>query len=243
GTDLELAQVPAAQAALVSLDPTDGGVAALVGGFDFFTNNYNRAVQARRQPGSGFKPFYYSAALDDGFTLASMLLDAPIVMDDPSLEQVWRPENSHHDFRGPIRLREALIWSRNLASIRLLRQMGIKYASDYATRFGFPREDIPQNLTLALGTLGVTPLELAAGYATFANGGFRVAPYFIDKIVDHDGNIVWQAEPHLASALCESPASSNGARSGAAGAGLQLTSASMRPAQLPPPQSPPAQSS
>ncbi|HEY2590570.1 MAG TPA: transglycosylase domain-containing protein, partial [Steroidobacteraceae bacterium] len=224
GPDLELAQVPEAQAALVSLDPTDGGVAALVGGFDFFTNNYNRAVQARRQPGSGFKPFLYSAALEDGFTPASMLLDAPVVMDDPGLEQVWRPENSHHDFRGPIRLREALIWSRNLASIRLLRQMGIKYASDYAARFGFPREDMPQNLTLALGTLGVSPLELAAGYATFANGGFRIEPYFIDKIVGHDGNTVWQAEPRLASALCESPArppGPNGAQSSAAGAGLQ----------------------
>jgi penicillin-binding protein 1A len=226
GSDLELAQVPEAQAALVSLDPTDGGVAALVGGFDFFTNNYNRAVQARRQPGSGFKPFLYSAALDDGFTPASTLLDAPVVMDDPGLEQVWRPENSHHDFRGPIRLREALIWSRNLASIRLLRQMGIKYASDYAARFGFPREDMPQNLTLALGTLGVTPLELAAGYATFANGGFHIAPYFIDKIVSHDGSIVWQAEPSLASAQCEVPASP-----GAASSGLQLTSAPTPPTQ------------
>jgi len=236
GTDLELAQVPAAQAALVSLDPTDGGVAALVGGFDFFTNNYNRAVQARRQPGSGFKPFYYSAALDDGFTPASMLLDAPIVMDDPSLEQVWRPENSHHDFRGPIRMREALIWSRNLASIRLLRQMGIKYAIDYATRFGFPREDMPQNLTLALGTLAVTPLELASAYATFANGGFRIEPYFIDKIVDHDGKVVWQATPRIASAQCESPAGTNGTQPPGAAAGLQLTSARTPPsAGVPPP--------
>lgn len=231
GTGLELAQVPEAQAALVALDPTDGGIAALVGGFDFFTNNYNRAVQARRQPGSGFKPFLYSAALDDGFTPASMLLDAPIVIDDPALEQVWRPENSHRDFRGPIRMREALIWSRNLASIRLLRQMGIKYASDYAARFGFPREDMPQNLTLALGTLQVTPLELASAYATFANGGFRIEPYLIDRIEDHDGKIVWQAEPRLASAECESAPSPSGMQSGAPGApraqnaGLQLTSA------------------
>ncbi|HYK25358.1 MAG TPA: PBP1A family penicillin-binding protein [Steroidobacteraceae bacterium] len=231
GSDLELAQVPEAQAALVSLNPTDGGVAALVGGFDFFTNNYNRAVQARRQPGSGFKPFLYSAALDDGFTPATMLLDAPVVMDDPGLEQVWRPENSHHDFRGPIRMREALIWSRNLASIRLLRQMGIKYASDYAARFGFPREAMPQNLTLALGTLGVTPLELAAGYATFANGGFRIAPYFIDRIVGHDGTVLWQAAPSMASALCEFPASPSGAQSGAAGAGPQPTSTQGSPGQ------------
>ncbi|MGH8219184.1 MAG: penicillin-binding protein 1A [Steroidobacteraceae bacterium] len=212
---LELAQVPQAQAALVALDPTDGGIAALIGGFDFFTNNYNRAVQARRQPGSGFKPFLYSAALDDGFTPASMLLDAPIVIDDPALEQVWRPENSHRDFRGPTRMREALIWSRNLASIRLLRQMGIKYASDYAARFGFPREDMPQNLTLALGTLGVTPLELASAYATFANGGFRIDPYLLDKIMDHDGKVLWQAAPRLASVLCESPPSPTGAQPGA----------------------------
>ncbi|MGH8261744.1 MAG: penicillin-binding protein 1A, partial [Steroidobacteraceae bacterium] len=169
GEQAQLAQVPEAQAALVSLDPNDGAVGALVGGFDFFTNKYNRAVQARRQPGSGFKPFIYSAALDDGFTPASLLLDAPIVVDDPGIEQIWRPEDSHHDFRGPIRLREALIWSRNLPSIRLLRQIGIKYATDYAARFGFPREDMPRNLTLALGTLQVTPLELASAYATFAN--------------------------------------------------------------------------
>lgn len=207
GTDAELAQIPEAQAALVALSPTDGAVAALVGGFDYFANKYNRAVQARRQPGSGFKPFLYSAALEDGFTPASMLLDAPIVMDDPGLEQAWRPENSHRDFRGPMRLREALIWSRNLASIRLLRQMGVKYASDYATRFGFPREEMPQNLTLALGTLQVTPLELAAAYATFANGGFRIDPYFIDHIVGPDGKVAWRAEPRIASTECEPPAS------------------------------------
>lgn len=214
---LELAQVPQAQAALVALDPTDGGIAALVGGFDFFTNRYNRAVQARRQPGSGFKPFLYSAALDDGFTPASMLLDAPIVMDDPGLEQVWRPENSHRDFRGPIRLREALIWSRNLASIRLLRQMGIQYASNYAARFGFPREDMPQNLTLALGTLQVTPLELASAYGTFANGGFRIDPYFIDKIVGPDGKVVWQAAPRVASTECEPPQAPGGAQASGSG--------------------------
>src|SRR6185312_15030086 len=132
---------------------------------------------------------------------------------------------------GPIRMREALIWSRNLASIRLLRQMGIKYAIDYATRFGFPREDMPQNLTLALGTLGVTPLELASAYATFANGGFRIEPYFIDKIVDHNGEVVWQATPRIASAQCESPAGTNGAQPPGAGAGLQLTSAPQGTAQ------------
>lgn len=202
----QLAQVPEAEAALVALDPSDGAVAALVGGFDYFTNKYNRAVQAKRQPGSGFKPFLYSAALDDGFTPASILLDAPIVMDDPGMESVWRPENSERDFRGPMRLREALVWSRNLASIRLLRQMGIKYATEYATRFGFDGAGLPQNLTLALGTLQVTPLQMASAYAVFANGGFRVDPYFIDRIVGPSGNLVWQAEPRIACRPCEQPA-------------------------------------
>jgi penicillin-binding protein 1A len=202
----QLAQVPEAQAALVALDPTDGAVGALVGGFDYFANEYNRAVQARRQPGSGFKPFLYSAALEDGFTPASVLLDAPIVMDTEGLESVWRPENSHRDFRGPMRLREALVWSRNLVSVRLLRQMGLKYASDYVTRFGFDRQSLPQNLTLALGTLQVTPLELASAYATFANGGFRVQPYFIDHIEGPGGKTVWQAQPLIACAACEHPA-------------------------------------
>lgn len=202
----QLAQVPEAEAALVALDPSDGAVAALVGGFDYFTNKYNRAVQAKRQPGSGFKPFLYSAALDDGFTPASILLDAPIVMDDPGMESVWRPENSERDFRGPMRLREALVWSRNLASIRLLRQMGIKYATEYATRFGFDGAGLPQNLTLALGTLQVTPLQMASAYAVFANGGFRVDPYFIDRIVGPSGNLVWQAEPRIACRSCEQPA-------------------------------------
>ncbi len=202
----QLAQVPEAQAALVALDPHDGGVAALVGGFDYYANKYNRAVQAQRQPGSGFKPFLYSAALEDGFTPASILLDAPIVMDDPGMEQIWRPENSERDFRGPMRLREALEWSRNLASIRLLRQMGIKYASDYVTRFGFDRTGLPQNLTLALGTLQVTPLQMAAAYAIFANGGFRVDPYFIDRIEGPTGEPIWQAEPRIACAQCEQPA-------------------------------------
>ncbi len=189
----QLAQLPEAQA-------------ALVGGFDYYTNKYNRAVQAQRQPGSGFKPFIYSAALEDGFTPASILLDAPIVMDDPGMEQVWRPENSERDFRGPMRLREALIWSRNLASIRLLRQLGIKYAAQYATRFGFDPGSLPQNLTLALGTLQVTPLQLASAYAVFANGGFRIEPYFIDRIESSTGEVVWQAEPRIACSQCEQPA-------------------------------------
>jgi penicillin-binding protein 1A len=203
----QLAQPPAAQSALVALDPTDGAVAALVGGFDFFTNKFNRATQARRQPGSGFKPFLYSSALENGFTPASVLLDAPIVMEGDGMETAWRPENSTGDFHGPTRLREALVRSRNLVSIRLLRALGTSYAIDYISKFGFDRASLPTNLTLALGTVQVTPLELASGYAVFANGGFRVQPYFIDRIENAAGQVVWRAAPRLACEECEKPVS------------------------------------
>ncbi len=201
----QLAQIPEAQSALVALDPIDGGIAALVGGFDYFNNKYNRVTQARRLPGSGFKPFLYSAALDDGFTPATVLLDAPFVLEGNGLETAWRPENSTRQFRGPIRLREALVYSRNLASIRLLREMGTPFAIDYVTRFGFDKRILPQNLTLALGTLQATPLEVATGYAVFANGGFRVAPYFIDRIENAAGEVVWRAKPKIACEECEQP--------------------------------------
>ena len=201
----QLGQVPEAQSALVSLDPEDGAIVALVGGFDYFTNKYNRVIQARRLPGSGFKPFLYSAALEDGFTPASVLLDAPIVMEGDGIEASWRPENSHGEFSGPMRLREALVKSRNLVSIRLLRELGIPYASDYVTRFGFDKRALPQNLTLALGTVQATPLEVATGYAVFANDGFRVSPYFVDRIENAAGQVVWQAKPRVACEECERP--------------------------------------
>jgi penicillin-binding protein 1A len=201
----QLGQVPEAQSALVSLDPDDGGIAALVGGFDYFTNKYNRAVQARRLPGSGFKPFLYSAALDNGFTPASVLLDAPVVLEGDGIEASWRPENSHKSFGGPTRLRDALVRSRNLVSIRLLRELGLPYATDYISRFGFDKRALPQNLTLALGTVQATPLEVATGYSVFANGGFRVMPYFVDRIENAAGQIVWQAKPRVACEECEKP--------------------------------------
>jgi penicillin-binding protein 1A len=201
----QLAQPPGAQSALVALDPKDGAVAALVGGFDFFANNFNRATQAHRQPGSGFKPFLYSSALENGFTPASVLLDAPIVMEGDGLETAWRPENSTGDFHGPMRLREALVRSRNLVSIRLLRALGTPYAIDYVSRFGFPKASLPTNLTLALGTVQVTPLQLAAAYAIFANGGFRVQPYFIDRIENAAGQVVYRAAPRLACEECQDP--------------------------------------
>lgn len=191
----QLAQLPDAQSALVALDPYDGAIASLVGGFDYFRNKYNRVTQARRLPGSGFKPFLYSAALENGFTPASVLLDAPIVLEGEGMEAAWRPENSSREFHGPTRLREALVRSRNLVSIRILRTMGTSTSIDYITRFGFTREQMPDNLTLALGTMQATPLEIASGYAVFANGGYRVQPYFIDRIENAAGQVVWHAEP------------------------------------------------
>src|ERR1700752_4569765 len=183
----QLAQVPEAQSALVALDPNDGSTVALVGGFDYFTNKYNRVIQARRLPGSGFKPFLYSAALEHGITPASVFLDAPIVLESNGAEEAWRPENSTHEFGGPTRLREALVHSRNLVSIRVLKEVGVDNAIDYISRFGFDPKSMPHDLTLALGTLDATPLEVATGYAVFANGGYRVQPYFIDRIEDAAG--------------------------------------------------------
>jgi penicillin-binding protein 1A len=202
----QLAQLPEAQAALVAVDPGDGAVTAMVGGFDYFTSKYNRVTQARRQPGSGFKPFLYSAALDSGLTPASIILDAPVVVDGVDVEGTWRPENDGGEFRGPTRLREALVRSRNLVSIRILRDLGTKNAIEYAARFGFRKEDLPENLTLALGTLPATPLEIATGYATFANGGYRVMPYFFDRIENAMGENVWQAEPAVVCSDCDPPA-------------------------------------
>ncbi len=201
----QLAQVPEAQSALVSLDPQDGAVIALVGGFDYYINKYNRVTQARRLPGSAFKPFLYSAALENGFTPASVLLDAPIVLEGDGMETSWRPENSSGQFHGPTRLREALVRSRNLVSIRLLRAMGTQASIEYITRFGFAKQQLPANLTLALGTLQATPLELAAAYSTFANGGFHVQPYFVDRIENSLGEVVWKAEPKIVCPPCEQP--------------------------------------
>jgi penicillin-binding protein 1A len=197
---VQLGQVPEAQSALVSLDPRDGGVAALVGGFDYFTNKYNRVTQARRFPGSGFKPFLYSSALENGFTPASLVLDAPFVQEGG--EEPWRPKNDAGRFGGPTRLREALVHSLNMVTIRLVKDLGIPYATDYVTRFGFDKRELPQTLTLALGTVPATPLEMAAGYSVFANGGYRVFPYFIERIDNANGETVWQAKPKVACDQC-----------------------------------------
>ena len=196
-----LAQMPEAASALVALKPDDGAILALVGGFDYFdakSGKFNRATQAQRQPGSGFKPFLYSAALENGFTAASLILDAPFVIDDSSMEEAWRPENSSGEFYGPTRLREALVKSRNLVSIRLLQAIGMSPAMAWAERFGFERARLPRNLTLALGTNSATPLQVATAYAVFANGGYRVQPWFIDRIEDPKGEIVFQSAPRRA---------------------------------------------
>ncbi|MEQ8262319.1 penicillin-binding protein 1A [Pseudohaliea sp.] len=198
-----LSQVPAAQAALVSLDPDDGAIISLVGGIGFELSKFNRATQAERQPGSNFKPFLYAAALDAGFTAASIINDAPIVLEDASLEGIWRPENDGGKFYGPTRLRWALTKSRNLVSIRLLRQLGVSRLIDYAGRLGFDTSDFAPDLSLALGTHAMAPLELAAAYAVLANGGYRVEPYLIARVDDSVGETVWAADPVRICRDCE----------------------------------------
>ncbi len=203
GDGWTLAQVPQVSGALVSLRPSDGALQALVGGFDFFASKFNRAIQARRQPGSSFKPFVYSAALAKGYTLASVFNDAPVVFDDASLETTWRPENYSGKFYGPTRMREALTHSRNLVSIRLLQAIGPHYAADYVRRFGFGPGQVPKDLSLALGSGSATPMEMARAYSVWANGGFYVEPYFIDEIKDADGNTLFKANPPLACPECD----------------------------------------
>ncbi|UUD62683.1 penicillin-binding protein 1A [Pseudomonas seleniipraecipitans] len=192
---LRFVQLPSAQSALVSLDPQNGAIRALVGGFSFEQSNYNRAIQAKRQPGSSFKPFIYSAALDNGYTASSLLNDAPIVFVDDYMDQVWRPKNDNNTFLGPIRLREALYKSRNLVSIRLLQAMGIEPTLNYIERFGFNRQDLPRNLSLALGTANLTPMEIATGWTAFANGGHKVQPYLIQRIDNRHGDPLFIANP------------------------------------------------
>jgi penicillin-binding protein 1A len=200
---LQLAQIPEAQGALISIDPSQGAIRALVGGFSYGLNKYNRAIQADRQPGSAFKPFIYSAALANGLTPASIINDAPVVFKDAGLENTWRPENSSGKFYGPTRLREALYKSQNLVSIRILKQIGPRKAINYISPFGFPREKLSKDLSLALGASAITPLELATGYTVLANGGFQIKPYFIKRIeVGDEEEPIFQANPLLACLEC-----------------------------------------
>lgn len=195
---LQLHQVPEVSGALVSLNPKSGALLALVGGFDFFRSKFNRATQALRQPGSNIKPFIYSAALANGFTTASIVNDAPVVFEDANLESEWRPENYSGRTFGPTRLREGLVRSRNLISIRILRAMGVKKAVNHLSNFGFDPDQLPHDLSLALGSVSLTPYQLIHGYALLANGGFLIEPHFIERIEDSSGNIIMETDPAIA---------------------------------------------
>lgn len=193
-----LAEIPKVQGALVAMNPHTGGIEALAGGFDFSLSKFNRAVQARRQPGSSFKPFLYSAALANGFTAATLVNDAPVVYDTPGLDNQWRPQNYSGRIYGPTRLREGLVHSRNLVSIRVLRRIGVGAAIHHISQFGLPSSQMPHNLSLALGSATFSPLQMAQGYSVLANEGFRIKPYYISQIKNGRGDVVFQAKPRIA---------------------------------------------
>ena len=198
-----LAQIPEAQGAVVSVDPADGAISSLTGGFDFAISKFNRASQAFRQPGSSFKPFIYSAALEHGNTPATVILDAPVVISSEALEAVWRPINYSGRFYGPTRLREALVRSMNLVSVRLLLfETGIGNAARHIAKFGFGDAALPRNGSLALGAGSASPLDMVQGYAVFANGGYGVKPYVIDAIYGADGEARYRADPRLVCPEC-----------------------------------------
>ncbi len=191
-----LQPLPTVEGALVSLQADTGAILSLVGGFDFNRSKFNRVTQAERLPGSSFKPLVYAAALSHGFTPATVINDAPIVYADNSeLQGAWRPVNDTGRFYGPTPLRQALYKSRNVVSIRLMQQLGIGRAIDFIVPFGFQRDKLPRNLSLALGSLSATPMQMARSYAAFANGGFRIEPYLLDRVTDLEGSVLYQAEP------------------------------------------------
>ncbi len=191
-----IAQLPEVQAALVALNTHDGSVRALVGGFDFERNKFNRVTQAWRQPGSSFKPFIYSAALEKGFMTSTVINDAPVLIDPARTGgQLWDPKNYDGKFEGPMRMRTALAKSKNMVSIRLLEAIGPQYAQDYVTRFGFDPERIPPFLTMALGAGSVTPWQMARAITVFANGGYRIEPYLVARITDINGRLLASAQP------------------------------------------------
>jgi penicillin-binding protein 1A len=192
----QIVQIPRAEAALVSLVPGDGAIRALVGGFDFSRNKFNHVIQAWRQPGSSFKPFIYSAALEKGFTPATVINDAPIVLDAAAAGgKTWEPKNFDGTYGGPTRMRVGLMKSKNLVSIRILRAIGTGYAQDYITRFGFSPEQHPPYLTMALGAGSATPFQMVSAYSVLANGGYRVRPYYVERVLDSRGAVLAQANP------------------------------------------------
>lgn len=200
-----IAQLPAVQAAIVAVNPNDGAIRALSGGFDFYSNKFNHVTQAMRQPGSSFKPFIYSAALEKNFTTASVINDAPLVIDPGDASgELWEPKNFDNQYSGPTRLRAALAKSKNMVSIRIMQSIGGQYAQDYVTsRFGFDPKLHPPFLTMALGAGNATPLQMAAAYCVFANKGYKVRPYFIERVLDQKGNIISQAKPVIAGETAE----------------------------------------
>lgn len=206
GKSYQLTQIPKAEGGLIALNPQNGAILSMTGGFDYQNSKFNRITNAERQPGSSFKPFIYSAALDRGYTLATVINDAPLVIENPTDNSLWRPQNVNHKFYGPTRLRTAIIESRNLVSIRVLALMGVPYAVNYLKRFGFVPAQLPPGLSLALGTALVTPLQMAQAYSVFANGGMRVVPFIIDKIHNSQDEVIYQAKPLVA---CNNDCSNN----------------------------------
>ncbi|MGY1530314.1 penicillin-binding protein 1A [Luteimonas sp. A649] len=197
----QLDQLPRAQATLVSMEHDTGALRALIGGFSFAGQKFNRATQARRQPGSSFKPFIYAAAFERGFNPASIVPDAPVVF-RMRRGQDWRPQNDDGRFLGPMRLREALVRSRNLVSVRLLDSIGVDYARRYISHMGFEESELPPNLSIALGTPSLAPLDVARGYSVFSNGGFRVTPWYIDEVRDRDSQVIFKENPAVACRSC-----------------------------------------
>ncbi|WP_252730630.1 penicillin-binding protein 1A [Colwellia sp. E2M01] len=197
-----LGQLPTVSAAIVSLSPDDGAIKAAVGGFSFAQSQFNRVTQAKRQVGSNIKPFLYSAALDNGFTLASLVNDAPINQWDKSSGVVWRPKNSPETYVGPLRVKLALAQSKNVIAVRLLKSIGVNETVSHLTKFGFEEDDLPRNESLALGSASLSPLEVATGFAVFANGGFLIKPYLIERIENSLGEVIYQANPAVACGSC-----------------------------------------
>jgi len=227
-----LAQIPQVQGALVAIDPYDGAITALDGGFSFGRSKFNRALQAHRQLGSSFKPFVYSAALDSGMTPASLVSNAPFVsVANQKLSDLWRPENYERNTSGMMRLREGLVHSVNIVSVRILQQVGVLRAVHWARNFGFSPDELPHNLTLTLGSASLTPLSMARGYAVFANGGFLIRPYFIQRVQGPGGKLLARAHPWVACVPCRPPAS------GTTGTAVPATVAATTPAM---PESAPA---
>ena len=190
-----LTQKPEVQSALISLNSNDGAIQALVGGFNYYENKFNRITQSKRQPGSNFKPFIYASALHRGYTAASIINDAPVVFNDANLATAWRPTNDGGRFYGPTRLRQALYRSQNVVSVRLLDELGVRPTLEFLRRFGFNPDELPHNLSLSLGSANLSPLQIATGYAVFSNGGYQVQPYLIDRVEDRNGDILFQASP------------------------------------------------